>query len=1445
VPTDDYYRRLFGLTSQPGPIETEEPSLFSRALEGVSGVLGATKSGVDYVARKSAANLFDVPEREGETVGQMLRSAVGLNPLEADSYGGRLVGKGLEFATDIATDPLTYATAGLGRAAQGGSKAAAALGKGSGLAFTGLMGAGALQEGSRAIDTIQREGFSPEAAEEVLGTALSGAGAVLGGTHLARGHLANRRARADAQRGIQGPSMEAPSVWGGESPLDLAQEPINLSSEPFLGAQDVWRGAAPSRAAAPLADVPVDILAERDFLRPDLGALEAAQQAGVVRDWRARNLSLNLGPIMEGIGAPQGAPRLSGPPDARLSTDAESALMGRPITRVEPATVRAPQSAPQVRPEIRAIDATEASLIADRIQAEDFNTLRKRLRTYERGLMLDSADTVRRELARRNAPVAQGAELIIEPQPEPLSELAPEPIAEPRYAFRARDLGEEGIPAVSHSQASLSEADVRRIAPSRSEGPQEVVRVDLNRLDPSLYEVIDRPDAPSWVRFREQIPETSLERMGELSAADRAAASKTDLLPPDQAQQIYEAAGMTMADPQAAQAVAEASGLTIEQAQKGAADIQADGVREFSPEAVAIKRASLGGAAAQEPVQVGAIAGERQADPASTAHQSTVANLTPETAAPERTFNPDATQPIPFNPDVTQPIPPVTVLNGRMPEPGNVKPATIFQPETRVPEGSISAKAAEGIPAQVEAIRSAGVEDFPLVQKEARKLIFDGDAALERMKTRAGQAKASEIGSATVDAAAHVKDLATYGASLIERGIRNFPEWSREMATRLGETVKDVGGRLREIYDQAVAMAKSAGAWMEERYGPSEQGAVRVRGPIKPIPDKPTVTKVTPAAKAGAPPAEPLTRNEGAIRNEALRETPEKPTLFDQGVEAWKSSLVSAPGTLAVANPLSNVGEAGMRAGEAGLAGLVDRALTAIHGGPRTRFSGEAVAQIKGGISRLPQAARALADGLKGALDSEGAIPGKAGKVIRVPLKMLEVGDAVTAQPNEGAALAGLAHREAQRTGKTAAERTRIERELTENPTPEMKATAEKEVRNRQFKGDDNPDSLIKKLINMRKEHKWLHVPFPFLETPVRLAELTIKRSPAGFWDAGKAYAAWRKAVKSGAAPDVLERLKGEAVDKITRPLIGTMILGTFAAYAKFGGMTGSGPTDPRQRGALKETGWSPYSFVIPLPDGRKAYVPFNRFEPISGVLGFAADAAEATNAKDGNDFFEKALASVAQNLTSKTYLQGLSDAAALIKDPSQFAGQYASNLAGSIVPNVVAKAAQSIDPAVRDIRPEEAGLTGLPERMGKAVMSRLPGVSKLLPERRSGTGEVITRPGNAATRLLFPIQPTATKPGKELEQLMADIGAVPGAPSKEVKANGRMLRWTDDEYKLLQDADLKATDALRRAVRSAGFRRMNAEDQKHFLDTERSKYRRAAKQKIMATPSFRRRALA
>ena len=78
--------------------------------------------------------------------------------------------------------------------------------------------------------------------------------------------------------------------------------------------------------------------------------------------------------------------------------------------------------------------------------------------------------------------------------------------------------------------------------------------------------------------------------------------------------------------------------------------------------------------------------------------------------------------------------------------------------------------------------------------------------------------------------------------------------------------------------------------------------------------------------------------------------------------------------------------------------------------------------------------------------------------------------------------------------------------------------------------------------------------------------------------------------------------------DKLYDAIVGTAVLSAIGAYATNGGVTGSGPTDPKERELLQEKGWQRYSMLVPMPNGKPLYLPNRLFTPFETALNAAGE---------------------------------------------------------------------------------------------------------------------------------------------------------------------------------------------------------------------------------------------
>jgi hypothetical protein len=94
----------------------------------------------------------------------------------------------------------------------------------------------------------------------------------------------------------------------------------------------------------------------------------------------------------------------------------------------------------------------------------------------------------------------------------------------PRYVYRARDVGEEGVPLKqSHAQAGTDRARIQKYAEAGQRNASEageVIRVDLSKLKPSDYILKSDPNGTGkWVQFTRPLSENEVEVLTGKSAA--------------------------------------------------------------------------------------------------------------------------------------------------------------------------------------------------------------------------------------------------------------------------------------------------------------------------------------------------------------------------------------------------------------------------------------------------------------------------------------------------------------------------------------------------------------------------------------------------------------------------------------------------------------------------------------------------------------------------------------------------------------------------------------------------------------------------------------------------------------------------------------------------------------------------------------------------------------
>lgn len=299
------------------------------------------------------------------------------------------------------------------------------------------------------------------------------------------------------------------------------------------------------------------------------------------------------------------------------------------------------------------------------------------------------------------------------------------------------------------------------------------------------------------------------------------------------------------------------------------------------------------------------------------------------------------------------------------------------------------------------------------------------------------------------------------------------------------------------------------------------------------------------------------------------------------------------------------------------------------------------------------------------------------------------------------------------------------------------------------------PGKLTKKLSSIINQYPVLRFIMPFVNTPSNILTFTFERTPLA-----PLTSRYRNAIAEGGA---------KADIALSRMALGTASILYATDLAMRGQVTGSGPSSPAEKQNWRRQGFQPYSVRI----GDKWFA-YNRLDPIGYLIGMGgdigefvlnADADEETGAEI-QEGLAAAVFSVAENLTSKSYMQGLANLVEAVSDPERFGPTYIERFAGSFIPTGVAEIARFDDPVMR-----------ASHDIITAMKRRLPGFSDDMPPRRDVWGRVISYESGLGKvyDAVSPIYTSQMKP-EPIDQAMSKEGFYIGMPSKALTVDGERV---------------------------------------------------------------------
>lgn len=306
------------------------------------------------------------------------------------------------------------------------------------------------------------------------------------------------------------------------------------------------------------------------------------------------------------------------------------------------------------------------------------------------------------------------------------------------------------------------------------------------------------------------------------------------------------------------------------------------------------------------------------------------------------------------------------------------------------------------------------------------------------------------------------------------------------------------------------------------------------------------------------------------------------------------------------------------------------------------------------------------------------------------------------------------------------------------------------------------PGSLSYDLSRLAMAHPYLRMIIPFIKTPVNVIKTAGQYTPG----INMLMPSFRKALEAGG------RERAVALGKMT---VGAGLWATALVQAGQGKITGGGPKDPNKRAMLYEAGWQPYSFVVTDANGKKRYISFQRLEPFANFFGIVGDLKDISSQLSDDQLLDVSLAmmsSLARNLTSKTYLRGLSEALDALNDPDVGMSKWLKQQASAYVP-----LSGLLNDFTRGLDDELHEVEGLIDHL----KSRIPGFSNTLPVKYSWvTGQPLKVQEGLGPDFASPFTTSEVKGWVQEELARLNYGFAP--PSKEFRG----VRLTPAQYSRL-----------------------------------------------------------
>ena len=404
-------------------------------------------------------------------------------------------------------------------------------------------------------------------------------------------------------------------------------------------------------------------------------------------------------------------------------------------------------------------------------------------------------------------------------------------------------------------------------------------------------------------------------------------------------------------------------------------------------------------------------------------------------------------------------------------------------------------------------------------------------------------------------------------------------------------------------------------------------------------------------------------------------------------------------------------------------------------------------------------------------------IPGKLGKVVRVPGRFLKASDNLSKGIIAPMEAISYAYRLADDQGlKGQALEQFIQQELSDDNSASNQygAMRAKELTFTDELKHGGADGFVRAIISKKMENSVsgaiCRLMFPFIGTPYNITKQTLRMSPLGLLNLPGEI----RSVLKGDGKVTANQL----TQHIAEQVIGMSMLCLLCA--------GNGDDDEpfitgTREGDTAEGRWKNRN--IPATSIRigDQYYDYSRLEPVANVLASIANIAEAWHS-NSPDRWQKLVKQNAKHLVSKSYLSTLNELVKVLEGDEYTIGNVTANLASSAVPNIVKQLVYN----TKDEAQETKGTSWTDKVLNRSGFKDLP--AKVDIFGRTISKDDYEHAGRSITRL----SPTSmheikTSPADKLlrnyNKQHADAPYFPDNPKNKVIVAKQKIELTPEQY--------------------------------------------------------------